>query len=96
MKNGKLKRIMAIAGIVALLSLYIVTFVAAIMAKPYAHGFFVASIFCSLAVPVLIYAFLLISKAFGKKDSNSVRLSQVGRIKKELKNMVDDQDTKEN
>lgn len=96
MKNGKLKRIMAIVGIAVLLSLYIITLVAAIMAKPYAHSFFVASIFCSFVVPVLIYAFLLIGKAFGIKEKDSVRLSQLRRIKKELKNMADDQETKEN
>lgn len=91
MKKGKAKQIFAIIGIVILLGFYVATFVTAIMAKPYAHQMFIASIFCSLVIPVLIYAFLLMGKAFGRKEKNGVSLGQLRRMKKQMSKMPDEE-----
>jgi uncharacterized membrane protein len=84
-KTVKAKRVIAIVGIVILLSLYVMTLIAAIFAKPYANKFFIASIYCSLIIPVLIYGFMVVSKAFGRKEGE-LSLSELRQIRKELKN----------
>lgn len=72
MKN--FKRIMAIAGIVLLLSLYIVTFLLAIFGKgEFAGRLFVASAISTIAVPIFLWVFLkiipdLIQFSLKKKD----------------------------
>lgn len=60
----KLKRILAILGIIVLLSLYVISFVAAIMSTEQAHTFFVASIVVTVALPIVLYGYILIHKFF--------------------------------
>lgn len=84
MKNGKFKRIVALIGAVILAGLFITTLIAAVMAKPYANNLFMASIYSSLIVPVMIYAIMLVGRVFAPKDENSMRLSKLRRIKKDI------------
>lgn len=95
MKNEKLKRIVALAGVVILVSLYVLTLVAALLAKPYAHGMFLASIYSSLVIPVLIYGFILVTKAFGRKDGE-MSMNDYRKMKREIKKIQEDNDCKEN
>ena len=90
-KEGKAKRILAMAGIIILLGLYVVTLVAAIMAKPYANKFFIASVMCSLIIPVFIYGFMVVSKAFGRKEVE-ISLHELRKMKKQMKNMPDEEE----
>ena len=83
MKNGK--RICAIAGIVILLLMYLLTLFAAITAKPYANGLFMASAVCTVVIPILIYGFLVVYRMFHKEDPNSVTLHELRKQKRELK-----------
>lgn len=83
MKNGK--KICAIAGIVILLLMYLLTLFAAITAKPYANGLFMASAFCTVVIPILIYGFLVVYRMFHKEDPNSVTLHELRKQKRELK-----------
>lgn len=65
------KRIGAIAGIVFLLIMYIITLVFALMDGEQAAGWFKASIYCTIVVPVLLYAFQLIYRLLKKRrDEN--------------------------
>ena len=90
-KSGKVKRIIALGGVVVLLGLYLVTFITAILAKPYRDQMFTTSLYCTFIIPVLIYGFMVVSKAFGHKEGE-ISLSELRRMKKEMKNMpVDDE-----
>ncbi len=91
MKRGKAKQVLAIIGIVILLSLYLVTLVTALMAKPYAHKMFITSLFASMVIPVFIYAFILIDKSFRKKDKDSMSLGQLRRMKKKMSEAPEDE-----
>ncbi|RKI31250.1 hypothetical protein D7V82_00410 [bacterium 1xD8-6] len=63
----KVKRILAMAGVILLAGLYVAAFVSAILAKPAADGFFKASLLATIIVPLLIYVYTLIYKLiFGK------------------------------
>ena len=58
----KLRRIVAIVGIVFLIGLYISTLVFALMKSPNAQSLLTLSIYCTVAVPVFLYAFGLVTK----------------------------------
>ncbi len=51
----KVSQILAIIGIVLLVSLYIATLVAACFASPASNGLFMASLYSTFAIPVLIW-----------------------------------------
>lgn len=58
----KLKRIVAISGVVVLALLYIVTFISAMFTSKAAPELFRACVAATFAVPVFMYAYLLIYK----------------------------------
>ena len=63
MKAGylmKLKRILAWIGIILLAGMYILTLVFSLMHGEVAMDLFKASIFCTIIIPVLLYAYNMI------------------------------------
>ena len=59
---NKLKRIVALAGVVLLLGIYVITFISALSSSPAAQALFRASLGCTILVPVVCYAFLMAIK----------------------------------
>ena len=72
MKN--VKRILAIIGIVLLVSLYVITIVLALTDDPNTMNAFRASVYCTFLVPVLIWAYTfiyrLLKNNYGDKPSD--------------------------
>lgn len=62
---NKLKRIFAWAGIVLLLGMYLVTFLLGILGNEATKDMLLASIACTVILPVLLYAMLLIARLLG-------------------------------
>lgn len=62
MKKMPLKRILAIAGLILIAGLYAVTIVCALIDSPFARSCLIASLFCTIVVPAVIYGFLVITK----------------------------------
>ena len=60
MKN--MRRILAVLGIILLVGIYASTLVFALMKNPIADRLLMASIFCTVAVPVLLYAMILVAR----------------------------------
>lgn len=58
----KVKRLLAIIGILLLVSMYILTLVLALTDDPNTMNAFRASIYCTVLVPVLIWAYTFIYK----------------------------------
>lgn len=58
----KVKRILAIIGIVLLVSLYVITIILALTDDPNTMNAFRASVYCTFLVPVLIWAYTFIYK----------------------------------
>ena len=56
----KLKQIAALTGAILLIALYLCTLIFSLMDSPAADGLFKASIYCTVAIPVLLYAMMLI------------------------------------
>lgn len=69
MKKGK--QIFALIGVVLLIGLYIVTLIAACFASPASSGLFLACIYATFIIPVLIWLYQLFYKLSQKhKDKN--------------------------
>ena len=58
-----MKRILAIGGIVILVGMYILTFILAIMNHPDTGRLLMASIVCTVFIPVMIHLLLMMNNA---------------------------------
>ena len=76
----KTKRILAIIGILLLVSLYVVTLVLALTDDPNTMAVFRASLYCTFLIPVLIWAYTFIYKLlknnYGNKTSDDTTVEQ--------------------
>ncbi len=92
-----MKRIFAIVGVIILLALYLVSFISAIFNKPYASGLFMASIFCTIVIPILMYGFLIVYRYVHRDEKTSVSLKDLKRQNKEYeKQDFQKEDSREN
>lgn len=64
----KIKRIAAVIGIVLISSMYIISIISAIFSSKQAPGLFLASIFSSVIIPIMLYCFVEIYKYVHKND----------------------------
>ena len=64
-----IKRILAIVLVLIMVAMYFVTFYFAITDNPNTMTYFKASIFLTFAIPVFIYAVLLVKKVFTVPDT---------------------------
>lgn len=51
------KRILAIIGIILLVGLYVSTLVLALIGSPFSRQCLMAAIYCTIILPILIYAY---------------------------------------
>lgn len=65
---NKVKRISSMIGIILILSMYVISFFSAIFASEKAPGLFLASIFSTIVIPIMIYAFIAVYKMVHKDD----------------------------
>ena len=56
----KVKRILAIIGVIILVMMYVLTLVFALMKSQYSFQLFIASAFCTVAVPFMIHLLLVL------------------------------------
>lgn len=63
-----MKRVGAIIVIFLLVSMYITTLICAIIGTPNAMSMLTASIFSTIFLPVLLYAYMVLFKFFNKTD----------------------------
>jgi|GEM_PF-243402 len=61
---NKIKRILALIGVIFLAGLYVLTFVSVLTGGSSSADLFKASIFCTVVIPSLIYGYMLIYKAW--------------------------------
>lgn len=73
MKKGK--RILALAGVVFLAGLYLVTLVSAIFATPATKEFFRISLLATIIVPLIIYIYMLVYRLFSKNKQDDEKES---------------------
>ncbi len=64
----KLKRLLALIGVIVLAAMYLSTVFFAVTDSPISGTFFKASIFCTVVIPVIIYGYGLIYRYVIRKD----------------------------
>lgn len=67
MKNSKAKRIGAVIGIIAILSLYIISFIIGIFFSDEYPQLFMASVFLAVIIPIIVYCFVAVYRYVHKK-----------------------------
>lgn len=65
---NKVKRTAALIGVILILSMYVISLISAFFATEYSHGLFMASVFLTVVIPIMIYGFIEIYKLVHKND----------------------------
>lgn len=68
---AKTKRILALIGVILLVGCYITTLVAALIGSEATEGLFMASLFCSLGLPIVLYGYMMIIKFFKNREEQN-------------------------
>lgn len=66
----KIKRIIALAGVILLVGMYVLTLISGIMATPYTQSLFKGCIAATIIIPVFLYAYKLVYEVILKKDKD--------------------------
>ncbi len=67
----KCRRVLALLGVILLLGMYAATLVFALLDHPNAKSMLMGSIYCTIVVPVFLYAVLLAAKVLKNRDKES-------------------------
>ncbi len=59
---AKTKRVLALLGVILLLGCYVSTLIAALIGSKATEGLFMASLFCSIGLPIVLYGYMLVIK----------------------------------
>lgn len=82
-----IKRILAWVGLGLIALMYVITAISAVMARPEAHAFLMASIVMTIFVPIVLWIFIKLYEMAHKDDGISMR--EMRKINKRLKNGED-------
>lgn len=66
----KIKRILALAAVFLLLSMYLLTLVGALTHSEYSRALFQASLYATVVIPVMLYGYMLVYRLI-KKNSQT-------------------------
>jgi len=69
----KLKRILALGGVVVLVGLYLLTFISSFIVTEYQASLFQASIYATIIIPIFLYGYMLIYRVLKKDSSNNIK-----------------------
>ena len=69
MKDGKLKRILALIGVVLLAGMYVMTLIFAFVDPTAGKLWLKASLVCTIFVPVFLYACMMLTRYLKKEKS---------------------------
>ena len=64
----KLKRILALAGALLLIAMYLVTLILGLTSSPGSENMLMASIACTVIVPCLLYGIMLLTRVLDRRD----------------------------
>lgn len=82
----KVKRILALAGVILLVAMYGITLVLGLTASPATKGMLTASLMCTIIIPILLYAMMLVARVFSQKNADEPgKNAAKGQTKKENK-----------
>ncbi|MDD6035252.1 MAG: hypothetical protein PUC30_03495 [Lachnospiraceae bacterium] len=83
------KQIVAAAGILLLLGMYVISIVFACMAKPEAADMFMASLVATILIPIVLYIFIALDRMARRNAPEGMSLKELRRYNKRIKNGED-------
>lgn len=85
----RIRQLLAIIGIILLVSLYVITLVLALTDSPGTMDAFRASLYCTVLVPVLIWAYTFIYKLLKNNYGNDQTTKQINETGDESNHETD-------
>ncbi len=76
----KIKQIVAISGIVILVAIYAISLIASLSSWEYKNEIFKASLFCTIAVPAVIYGIIIVYKRIHKDDKDNMTIKDMKEL----------------
>ncbi len=64
------KRVLAVIVVIFLVSLYIITFISAVINSPHSDSLFKASLYSTFVIPIFIYAIMLVYRLLNKNEDD--------------------------
>ena len=64
----KTKQVLALVGVILLAGMYLLTLILAIFSSPATKGVLMAAIGCTIVIPCLIYAMMLIARVLENRN----------------------------
>ncbi len=65
----KIQRILALAGVILLAGMYLVVLYLGLTASPATKGALMAAIACTIVIPCLLYAMILVARVLGTRNA---------------------------
>lgn len=72
----KLKRILALVGAVLLIGMYLITLILGLTASPATQDMLMAAIVCTIVIPCLLYAFMLVARVLDNRGNTGSQEKQ--------------------
>ena len=66
----KVKRIIALIGVIILVGMYLITFILGLTASPATTNMLMAAIVCTVIIPCLLYGMTLLAKVLGSHENS--------------------------
>ena len=66
----KMKRILALAGAILLIGMYLIVLILGLTASPAAKDMLMAAVACTVIIPCLIYGMMLIANVLGNRQTS--------------------------
>ncbi|MCC8044716.1 MAG: hypothetical protein LIP12_04355 [Clostridiales bacterium] len=68
---NKIKRIAAMIGVIILVGMYVITLILGLTASPATQNMLMASIVCTVVIPVMLYAMMLVARVLGSSNDKN-------------------------
>lgn len=88
-KKVTFKQIVAVAGLLLIVGMYVASFVFALTARPGAEGMFMASLVATVIIPIVLYIFIALDKVAKRNAPEGMSLKELRQYNKRIKNGED-------
>ena len=75
----RIRQILALVGVAALLGMYIITLILGITASPATQGMLMASLMCTILIPIILYAMMLVARVLENKEEQEEKTEKKHR-----------------
>ena len=78
----RMRQILALVGVAALVGMYIVTLILGLTASPATQGMLMASLMCTILIPIILYAMMLVARVLENKGEKEEKTEKTNKTDK--------------